>query len=149
MPEGMISENHINARIAGLVMSGKKFVTIDKNLFYNSFTGEAAYHDIILRNCEKVSITDNIFHFPGNPQRTAVSLENGSRDNTIQQNTFNQPGAGVSIEAGVLNTKILDNRFFKTDLIKRVPLNVNNVVDRGSGTYIRTLPAESLPPGNR
>ena len=35
MPEGMISENHINAHVVGLSLKGKKFVTIRDNLFYH------------------------------------------------------------------------------------------------------------------
>ncbi len=153
MPEGMISENHINAHIAGLILQGKKFVTVRDNLFYYQ-TGKdgAPYNDIILNNTEKILITGNTFHFPGEQNRTAINIEN-SRDDTISENMFNQPGTGIVIGRGVLNTRILRNRFFVQDLIRKVPLNSRPIVDNGVGTEVESLRAEAgaegAPPAKR
>ena len=56
---------------------------------------------------------------------------------------FNQPGTGILIERGVLNTDIVQNRFFVQDLIKRVPLNERPIVDNGTGTHVVPLSTEA------
>jgi hypothetical protein len=143
MPEGMISENHINAHVTGLYLDGKKFMTVRDNLFYHEKTRDGhVYNDISLDNTEKILLTGNIFHFPSDTNRVAIHIEN-SRDDTIASNMFNQPGSGITIGHGVLNTEILQNRFFVQDLIKHVPLNQPSVVDNGIGTHIVSLGPET------
>ena len=142
LPEGMISENHINARVVGLTLRGKKFVTVSENLFYNQNPPGKPYTDILLDNAEKVMLLHNIFHFPGGDDRIGIELKN-SRENTITGNMFNAPGIGIKVDQDVMGTQILDNRFFHWDLILKVPLNKETIEDHGTGTVIRALADET------
>ena len=142
MPEGMISENHINAHVVGLSLTGKKFVTVRDNLFYHQTSrGDAGYTDILLDNTEKILIAGNTFHFPSDDSRVAIRIEN-SVDDTIALNMFNQPGTGIAVGRGVRNTDILQNRFFVRDGIKHVPLNTVALTDNGVETHVVPLPPE-------
>jgi hypothetical protein len=143
MPEGMISENHINAHVVGLSLKGKKFVTIRDNLFYHQTSrGDGVYTDISLDDTAKILMTGNTFHFPSDSNRVAIHIEN-SRDDTIALNMFNQPGDGIVIGRGARNTDIVQNRFFVQDDIKRIQLNTTPIIDKGTGTKVVLLPPES------
>ena len=142
LPEGMISENHINARVVGLTLRGKKFVTVSENLFYNQNPPGKPYTDVLLDNAEKVMLLNNIFHFPSGDSRIGIELRN-SRETTIAGNMFNAPGIGIKVDQDVMGTQILDNRFFHWDLLLKVPLNKTAIEDHGTGTVIRSLPDET------
>jgi hypothetical protein len=134
-PEGWIADNHINARRRGLALSGKKFIWVKNNLFYNQGDGTEAYQDILVSDAEKIIISDNVFHFPGNTNRTAVRVTNSTQV-TIQHNMFNAQGVGISLTSDVTDTKILRNRFFDRDSITNDELNQIEIQDNGVNTEI-------------
>ncbi len=137
-PEFWVDNCHWNYRDDGLILDGAKFVSIKGCLPFNEdtvpdFTGTP--HDIHLKNTEVVVITDNVFHFGGNPTKrigvfadATTNADNIIIGNNIFSGTFNE---AIRVGAGASAITISGNRYPGT-----ITTNVNDL----SGSAIITDP---------
>jgi len=134
-PEGVISNNHINARKYGLIIKGKKFVFINNNLFYVENSSEFVH--IFIDRSEKIYIYNNIFHYPDRriPKESSktIEIEQNVSNTSICGNYFNSPGIGVYIHKGANDIKMsCENEFFIINNITKIPLNRIKILDENA-----------------
>lgn len=124
-PQLLIDGGHFNCRDYGLKIDGRKFITIVNCLFYNVDLDNQAksYVDICLNNCNNAIISNNIFHFKGNSDRTNILLSSKSKDIIICSNIFNAHSTGIVIEKGC--NRILQNSNAFAQFVKNKVINKN------------------------
>jgi len=116
-PTIWISDCHINYRNNGFDIDGAKLVIITGCIPYNEDTGDeygATPIDMVFDNVEHIIITDNIFHFNGNPNRINVGIDGDPFfvGALIADNIFNSEATrGISVGSTAANVTIARNQF--------------------------------------
>lgn len=132
-PTIWITNCHINYRNNGFDINGAKLVIIKGCIPYNEdVTDEygATPIDMVFDNTERVIISDNIFHFNGNPNRVNVSFDSTTvfDEGVISNNIFNsQAATAIFIGSGATNVSIIHNKF---------PGNITEEIDDNSNEAV-------------
>lgn len=129
-PEGFIQNNHINARIYGLILKGKRFVNVDNNLFYTSNTDDFVM--LLLERSEKIIISRNTFHYPDRMQvqsGISIKIDKEVEDVVISENLFNAPKIAIYISKFSKDIHTYNNTFLKENKITKIKLNEVEIYD--------------------
>lgn len=109
---GLITGNFIQARDAGVVIDSKTWFTISKNFL--SLTGRDAGSRVVLRDTQKVVVSDNRFLGDGGigveVLRGRKPWPHAASDTMIANNDFGALAHAISIGRGTSGTVVVGNR---------------------------------------
>jgi len=119
-PGFTIKDCHANCNEANIRLDGKKYGHIINNLLYNETSSK--FTDIHLINCETIVLENNIYHFPGNINRTMVNVDKNATRIFIQNEKFRCNGTAINLENRA-NEIYIERPWFNSEVNSQI---VNN-----------------------